>query len=194
MKKGNHPAIGSRKLRRFAALAGGLLLLACGYSPAFARPPKVTTTARAEAIIVTRLSLLKVDDLDFGKIVAGTTAGTVVMAPNGTRTKTGGVILASGSNQPARFSGYGFPNQNVSIWLGANSIQLTRVGGTQKMTLDTFIIGSTPQTQLTTSPIGFRIASTTGMFAFPLGATLRVAARQTPGKYVGTFTVLIQYN
>lgn len=176
-----------------AAICCALLLAVCGAQSAQAKE-RATRTARAEAIIVTRLSLLKVDDLDFGRIVAGNTAGTVVMAPSGARTKTGGVTLASGANQPARFSGYGYPNQNVSIWIGANSVQLTRVGGTQKMTLDTFIIGSTPQTQLTTAPLGFRIGSSTGMFAFPLGATLRVGARQMPGVYKGSFTVLIQYN
>ena len=43
------------------------------------------------------------------------------------------------------------------------------------------------------SPLAFRIASSTGMFAFPLGATLRVGARQAPGIYTGTFSVVLEY-
>lgn len=150
-------------------------------------------TARAEAIIVTRLSLIKTEDLDFGKIIAGNTAGTVRITPAGVRTATGGTTLASGDSHPAGFAGYGYRNQNVGIWLSTSPIRLTRVGGTERMTVDTFVIGSTPQATITTSATSFRIASTDGMFAFPLGATLRVGARQPPGVYRGSFTLLIQY-
>lgn len=160
--------------------------------PAFAKE-RATAVARASAIIVTRLSFIKTQDLDFGKVVPASTAGTVTVAPDGSRQATGGVLAAGRTAQPAKFSGFGSPNQTVVISLSAQTGTLKRQGGTETMQLDTFIIGSSPQVQLSTAPLSFRIASATGQFAFPVGATLRVGARQTPGIYTGTFTVVLQY-
>jgi hypothetical protein len=149
--------------------------------------------AKGDAIVVRSLSFFKVDDLEFGSMIASATAGTVVVDPFGARTKTGGVTLVGGLVQPSSFAGRGANNQSVQISLGANSIQLTRVSGTQKMTVDTFIIGSTPTAQLTTNPRVFVISSATGIFTFPVGATLRVGANQTAGNYVGTFSITLVY-
>lgn len=187
-------AAGSTSREAYLGLSrkAGLLLIAAGLSSP-AQAERVTVTGRAEAVVVTRLSLLKTDDLNFGKIVAGTTAGTVTVTPAGTRTASGGTRLAGTGAQPAAFAGYGFANQTVSISVNSNTPVVRRVGGTETMQFDTFIIGSTPTAQLTTAPLAFRIASTTGMFAFPVGATLRVGARQVPGIYTGSFTVTLTY-
>lgn len=161
-------------------------------APAFAQ--QVSTPGQSEAVIVSALSFFKVDDLAFGRIIPGSTAGTVVLAPDGTRTRTGGVQLASGpAAQPAAFAGRGSFNQRVAISVSSNTVTLNRVGGGGTMTMDTFIIGSSPTAALTTSPLAFRIATSTGMFQFPVGATLRVKANQAPGSYVGTFAVTLQY-
>lgn len=163
-------------------------------TPAAAAPGDVAhASAKAQAVVLRRLSFVKVQDLDFGRIVPAATAGTVVLAPDGSRSTTGGVRLSGGAGKPAIFAGYGYYYGNVSISTGANTVTLTRVGGTQTMTMDTFIIGSNPQQQLTTTPKTFYIAATTGMFTFPIGATLRVNANQTPGVYNGTLTVTLNY-
>lgn len=162
-------------------------------------PAKAIAGERADAVgqsvatIVTRLSFIKTQDLDFGQIVPSNTSGTVTIAPGGARSSTGGVMLVGDPGQPAGFAGYGFRNQTVLISLSALTGTLQRQGGTETMRFDTFVIGSTPQVQLSTAPLSFRIASTTGQFAFPVGATLRVAARQRPGKYSGTFSIVLQY-
>lgn len=184
--------IGNLGSFRRALRASTAALFVLGSSTA-AHAERVSVTGRAEAIIVTRLSLVKTDDLNFGKIVAGTAAGTVTVTPAGSRSATGGVRLAGTGAQPAAFSGYGFLNQTVSISVNSNTPVVRRVGGSETMQFDTFIIGSTPTAQLTTAPLAFRIGSTTGMFAFPVGATLRVKARQTPGLYTGSFSVTINY-
>jgi Domain of unknown function (DUF4402) len=160
-----------------------------GATPALAG----SAPATSKAVIVTPLSFLRVQDLDFGSLIAGGTAGTAVIAPGGTRTVSGGVIAAASTFQPARFAGDGAPGQTVLISMSANSYTLTRSGGTQTMTIDTFVIGSSPITTITTTPLSFTIASATGIFNFPLGATLRVGANQTPGVYTGTFTVILNY-
>jgi hypothetical protein len=168
------------------------LLLFCAPQTAIAKE-RASSVGRSVAIVVTRLSFIKTQDLDFGQIVPSNTAGTVTIAPGGTRSSTGGVMLVGDPGQPARFAGFGSRNQTVLISLSTLTGTLQRQGGTETMRFDTFIIGSTPQVQLSTAPLSFRIASTTGQFAFPVGATLRVAARQKPGKYSGTFAIVLQY-
>lgn len=174
-----------RSLARFAVAAASL---ATGV-PAFAG----TVNTGAEAVVVRRLSFIQVDDLMFGNMLPGTTAGTVVVAPTGVRTKTGGPILMGGTVQASSWAGWGTVNQNVQITMSANSYTLTRVGGTQTMTIDTFIIGSTPTAQLTTTPRVFRIGAANGIFQFPVGATLRVGANQMPGNYRGTMAITLNY-
>lgn len=154
---------------------------------------RVRATATAQAIVVKRLSFIKTADLDFGKLVAGNRAGTVTIAPGGARTATGGVTLAGEDGHPATFAGYGYPNQIVNISINTNTGTLRRVSGTETMRFDTFIVGSTPQAQITTAPLAFRVASSSGMFSFPLGATLRINAGQVPGVYTGTFSITLQY-
>jgi len=102
-------------------------------------------------------------------------------------------MLVGDKGQPARFAGFGSRNQTVIISLNTLTGTLQRQGGTETMRFDTFIIGSTPQVQLSTAPLSFRIATTTGQFAFSVGSTLRVAARQRPGIYSGTFAIVLQY-
>lgn len=164
------------------------------FVPAPAIAQRVGAVTESEAVVVSALSFFKVDDLVFGRIIPGSAPGTVVVAPDGTRTRTGGVRLATGpSVQPAAFAGRGSFNQRVAISVSNNSVTLNRIGGGGTMTMDTFIIGSTPTAALTTSPLAFRIATTSGIFQFPVGATLRVRANQAPGNYVGTFAVTLQY-
>ena len=150
-------------------------------------------SADTEAVIVRRLSFISVDELNFGSMFAGTANGTVTVSPFSVRTKTGGPTLFGTDFQPAEFAGMGSPGQLVNISLSANTVTLTRVGGTQTMTANTFIIGSTPTAQLTTNPRRFRIGSSTGIFRFPLGSTLNVRANQAPGEYRGTFSVVLTY-
>jgi hypothetical protein len=61
------------------------------------------------------------------------------------------------------------------------------------MTMDSFLIGSTPPTNLTVAPLTFRITSSTGMFEVPIGARLQVGANQAPGVYQGSFTLTLNY-
>jgi Domain of unknown function (DUF4402) len=167
---------------------GMALAAALVASPAMAD----TEVATAEITIVRPLSFVIDDNLDFGNVIRGTTAGTVVVAPNGARTSTGGVILANGGgHKAASFAGMGTNNQRVDVSLGSNSILI--VGPGLPMRVHTFVIGSTPTAVLTTNPQRFRINSATGVFAFPIGATLDVAANQAPGKYTGTWNITLNY-
>lgn len=165
-----------------AALAGALLAM-----PAHADVER----SQSQVGVVTRLSFIQTEELSFGQIFAGNSAGSVTIAPNGSRTRTGGVNLVGSTHHPAIFAGYGQPNQRVQISLASNSIFLTGPG--TRMRAHTFVVGSTPTAVLTTTPQVFRIATPSGGFAFPVGATLDVNANQAPGTYRGTWSITLNY-
>lgn len=172
--------------RGLAAIA--FIFAAAAATPALAQ---TNTQAEAEAIVLRPLSFFKVNDLDFGSIIASGTAGTVRLAPDGTRTRTGGATLAGNDGEPARFAGLGTPNRQVNISLGSNTIWITGPG--TRMRVRDFEIGSTPTAILSTTPTRFSIATAIGNYNFPVGATLEVGANQAPGDYSGTFTITLNY-
>lgn len=180
-----------RMIRLWVSAALLLFAGALGFASSAHAGSQASTT---RTVIVRPTSFIVVQDLNFGDIVAGATAGTVVVPPVGTRTSTGGVRLVSPANfAPARFAGQGTPGQLVSISVATTNITLRRSGGPQTMRVDTFVIGSSPTVILGTAPTLFVIGSSTGVFNFPLGATLRVGANQAEGSYSGTFSVSFNY-
>jgi len=151
------------------------------------------STQEAEAVVVTPLSFIEVNDLKFGTIVpSSTSSGVVRLQSNGTRTATGGITLVGNNHEPAEFAGRGTQNQIVDIAIGANVIFLTGPG--PDMPVNNFQIGSTPTTFLTTAPRFFRIGSPTGIFRFPVGAELTVGPNQPAGTYTGTWDITLNYN
>jgi spore coat protein U-like protein len=144
-----------------------------------------------ESVVVTPLSFIEVNGLKFGSIIPSAVAGDVVLAPNGTRTSTNGIILVGDDHDPAEFAGQGTQNQIVQISVGAAPIWLTGPG--TRMRMRNITIGSTPTAVLTAAPRAFRIGSATGIFRFPIGALLNVGANQTPGTYSGTWTITLNY-
>ena len=169
-----------------------LALLALGMMPDAALAQN-NDQADASTFVVTPLSFVKELDLDFGQIIPGNADGTVTMDSTGAVTTTGGIIQINGTQQPARFWGYGTFNQRVLINVDANSYTLTRDGGTETMLLDRILIGSQPPIIINTNPRRFRIANPDGFFSFTMAGRLRVAANQAPGVYRGQFTVQLEY-
>ncbi|MBO9698471.1 MAG: DUF4402 domain-containing protein [Sphingopyxis sp.] len=168
--------------------AFALLIASVAASPAMAQN---SAPSQVEAIVLRPLSFFKVNDLDFGDIIPSASAGTVTIGPEGSRSRTGGVTLAGGGGEPARFAGLGSVNRQVNISLGSNNIWLTGPG--VRMRVRDFAIGSTPTAILSTAPTRFRITSPLGNYNFPVGATLEVGANQTAGDYSGTFTITLNY-
>ncbi len=170
-----------------ALFSTAAVLLSAMTMPAYAD----TATGQSSVAIVRPLSFFIIDELNFGTVLAGATAGNVILAPDGTRTSTGGVVLMGNSHQPGSFAGLGSFNQRVDISITSNTINLTGPGA--PMQVKTWIIGSTPTAELTTSPLRFRIRGAGGTFRFPLGATLTVGANQVPGVYTGNYTITLEY-
>jgi hypothetical protein len=158
-----------------------LLTLAAAASGADAATP--STNATGTALVLRPVSVIKLEDMDFGDLWPSA-AGTAVLEPNAdTLTTTGGVTMVGGTPHSAEFAGSAQSSAVVNIKLPNQPSTLTRVGGTQTMTVSNFTLqGQNKRT----------IAAQTA-FTFRVGGTLNVAANQVEGTYVGTFTVTVQY-
>ena len=161
-----------------AALAAWLFLLPGTASANIS----ATTTATALAAIVRTATLVKADDLAFGNIVPGNTAGTVVINENTcARSKTGGLVLAGGSTHCAQFGGEATIGILMTTSLD-NTVTLSGdAGGT--MTAALVLRGGE----------GTTFFPGTGLKTFWVGGTLNVARYQTPGIYTGTFNLSVNY-
>jgi hypothetical protein len=143
----------------------------------------VTKSSNGTVTLLGPLTVLKRSDLDFGTL-AVTTAGTALIDPvNGARTATGGVIPAGTGFHPATFTGTGNRNSVVNIRLPSKPTTVTRTGGAETMTVSNWTLDGKNNRKVPPSQT----------FDFAVGATLTVGANQTPGTYVGTFDVWVQY-
>jgi spore coat protein U-like protein len=140
--------------------------------------------ATGAATILRPLTLQKKSDLDFGNVIGGTAAGTVVLNPLTVAvTTTGGVTRAGGVPSPARFTGAASSGPVVNIQLPNQPVTLTRVGGTQTVSLSAFTLDGPDK----------RVMGAATSFDFAVGGTVSIPANPVPGDYVGTFPVTVQY-
>lgn len=116
--------------------------------------------------------------LDFGIIIPGTTAGTVVVTQAGGGSVTGDALFVSGSSNAAdSFSVTGDASRAYSIVTTGGSV----ASGTNSMTF-------------TTDSPSSGTLSATGTDSFSVGGTLSVGANQAAGSYTGTYTATVSYN
>jgi hypothetical protein len=142
-----------------------------------------TASANASARIVSPITITKDVDLSYGNVVSSLVAGTVILPPTASATRTGsaGVALptVTGTVTAAKFTVGGEAGLSYAISLPASA---TLTAGGNNMTLNTFT------TDLTS---GGSIGTTNSFF---VGATLNVGAGQATGSYTGTFSVTVNYN
>ena len=148
---------------------------------------QVKATATATSTIVKPIGITKTVDMNFGNVaINSTTAGTVVLAPAGTRTSTGGVTLpaTAGTVAAAEFNVTGANNYTFSITLPSTSHEIK--SGSNTMSVTGFTSTPTPTGTL----------SATGSATVKVGATLNVSAGQAAGTYtsVTPFEVTVNYN
>lgn len=147
---------------------------------------QVSATATATGTIVSPIAITKTQDLNFGNVAVSAAPGTVVLAPDASRSITGGVTLpaVSGTVTAAHFDVTGTPSYTYSITLPSTATTVT--SGTDNMTVDGF----------TSVPAVTGTLNASGNQTVNVGAVLNVAAGQAAGTYVsGTpFTVTVNYN
>ncbi|MCX6222973.1 MAG: DUF4402 domain-containing protein [Bacteroidia bacterium] len=151
---------------------------------------QVNATATSTATIVTPITITKTIDMNFGNVSVNGSLGTVILAPAGTRSVTGGATTpaTAGTVTAASFDITGQANYTYSITLpvGLTPVTLTHTNLTNTMTAGTFTSSPTPTGTL----------SAGGLQTVTVGATLNVGASQLAGVYTsGTpFTVTVNYN
>ena len=146
---------------------------------------QVSATATTSATIVTPITISKTVDMNFGNVAVSATPGTVILAPAGTRTLTGGVTLpaVTGTVAAASFTINGLASYTFSITLPV--APLTISSGGNNMTVNAFT--SNPSLPGTLSG---------GTATLKVGATLNVSANQAAGAYVSAtpFSITVNYN
>ena len=135
-------------------------------------------TGTASATVLQPVTVAKIADLDFGKIVSGPSASTVSLSPAGLF-QCGTGITCLDSHSAARFSVSGVPGHLVNIQ-SDSQIMLSTTGG-QKM-----------QVALETSAKTMKLNRGSNNF-IDVGGTLSVGAFQAEGVYTGLFTITVNY-
>lgn len=173
-------------LSRLSVVAAALVTA----SPALAQAaPSRTAEASGEVIVVRPLSLVKVQDLEFGTVSTGPLGGTITIAPGGDqpdpnpRSTTGDVVAAGGSPHAATFYTYGGPRQYLFVRRREAVITLDRVGGGGSMLISNLQLNGGVD----------RYLNDKGFIELRVGGTLVVGPSQATGSYRGTFTLVATY-
>ena len=165
----------------FRSLSAVIILLAFSLNV----NAQVSATADASATIITPIAISVTTNMDFGNVAASGTAGTVILATDGSRSVTGGVTLpaTTGSPTQAVFSVTGESGFTYSITLPGTVTLDDGLGNT--MDVDTF----------TSNPSGSGTL-TGGSETLNVGGTLNVGINQTAGTYTNNtdLTVTVNYN
>lgn len=176
------------------ALGAGLAALSCLAALPAAAQNVATVGGSAQVVVIKPLTIVKSRDLSFGKILPGTAAGTVTVAPATGTCTASAAVKSFGTCRSAEFVGMG--QQGAWIRIQANgTTQLTGPGA--PMTLSNLTIDASPDLsptilQAVGIPI-YRINPASGIFDFRIGGQLTVNANQAPGIYSGTFNVTYDY-
>jgi hypothetical protein len=165
-----------------AAFAALFVPAAAVASPPQQFGPDKNSTGAAKIILPAQIT--KLYDMDFG-FVTVTGAGTAIVDSNtGNVTTTGGVLFAGGLPHAALFEAVSPSKTVVHVRLPNKGVNLTRVGGTETITLDSWTMNGSATRNVTAHET----------FQFAVGGTIHVAANQVEGTYTGTFAVTIDYN
>ena len=163
----------------------GLLGLAALFAPALAHaaPVAPNRNATATVYIAPPASVRKLEDLNFASLIVNG-AGTAIVDPNTDgMTTTGGVLYATGLHYAALFEAVSPVRAVIIIRIPRNPITITRVGGTETMTVSNWTLSGNSR----------RTVVAQEAFSFKVGGTLTVNANQAEGLYVGNFDVEVQY-
>ena len=169
----------------FSPLRGLILGLAALGAPTLANAAGVPAiqNATGRVAVVEGTQLRKLNDLNFAWLTV-TGAGTAVIDPNtDLMTTTGGVLHAGRTPYAALFEAVSPAKNVVIIRIPRQPITVTRVGGTETMTVSDWSMSGNNRRNLVAHEA----------FAFKVGGTLNVNANQAEGTYVGNFDVELQY-
>ena len=152
------------RVARFTALSS---LLALSLSAAsVAAPVRANPKAKGRVTLVKPLTLQRVID-----------------PLSGAMSVSGGLIPLGGMPSPARYAGAASKNTVVNIRVPKQPVLITRVGGTETLSVSNFTLDGQDKRTLAQS----------GSFTFAVGAQITVPAGTVDGVYTGEIDVTIQY-
>lgn len=179
---------------RAAGLAIGLLL---ALAPASALAA-TQTLAQTGVVIDDPITVIGVEDMNFGQIAARANPGTVTLSPGATAScATTGGLTRTGICRAARFDGDVTFLFTLQVQRPTpNRIDLTGPGGATMRVRDFTFSGGPGMLDLGQSGANrrFLVLNLSGNYTVYAGATLEVGAYQAPGLYTGTFQVQFNYN
>jgi len=148
---------------------------------------QTSVVGRIEAEIITPVSAIETEILNFGKVVVEVGGGSVMISPNGVRSYTGNVLLVDDIFGNGRFILSGVPQNLVSIVLPSSPQKLYTVQSGKVMTVDKFA---------SNVPIGGQITrEIDGKSEISVGATLYIdGSGSNYGFYSGSYEVVFSYN
>lgn len=157
--------------RRLCASAA---ILTFSLAPSIADAATADGTARAK--ILSQVTVTALNDLEFGTIVAGTSASNVSVNAFGARS-CGAGLACTGATAAAAFSVTGTSGRIVTVSVPAS------------VTLSNGI--DTMNASLSASTAGLLLGVSAS--SFTVGGTLDVAANQPDGDYVASFDATVDY-
>jgi hypothetical protein len=159
-------------------------------SPAFAQTVATdTATATAKGLVLQPLTLTKVQDLDFGTVLASTVAGEVtISADDGGRSSDGGVtLLASNAGGRGLFTGAGVAGQEVLLTLTPpdQNLLVSTTNSKDTVSISAMVFDDDDSTT--------RFIGDGGEFDVGVGATFQIKGGQANGFYQADFDVTADY-
>lgn len=144
-------------------------------------------TGHARATVVDGITVVETQYLNFGSIDATAAVGTVTIAPDGTRTSSGGVLEIGSTFTSGSFTINGGPGMLLTYLLPSGSITLLGQNTGQPLTVSAFttIDGTAPLNGTTDA---------SGAAVLKVGATVTIPANQVADVYNGTYEVTISHD
>jgi len=165
-----------------AALAASVAVA----TPAFAQSVTASATAEARGLVLQPLTLTRVDDLDFGTVIASAVAGSVTIDEDtGARSVAGGVVgVPTAPGQRGLFAGAGTAGQQVDLTLTPPAGNIL-VSGANFLVVSSMVLDNGNLLTRTIDP--------TGAFQVGVGGTFAIAASQPNGLYAADFDLTAEY-
>jgi hypothetical protein len=156
--------------------------------PATMAQAPIQATATVEVGVPLTLTLVDQSVLNFGKVNTSASAGNCVISTAGVASAHSGVSLNGGTPSAVAFTTTGRPSGTYVVTI-PSSLTITRVGGSQTVTVDNFLVRGTGAAA--DSPIV--TLGATGFGGFTVGATLSLGSNQADGTYTSQFPVTVAY-
>ena len=145
-------------------------------------------TAQVFAEVIEALTATETSQLNFGKFTPDVQGGQITVSPEGTRSKSGSVILSGAIANSGIFRVTGAPKATFTVQL-PSTISLSHQNSEKTMLVSNWI--STPQ-----QGSGTGLLANNGEQYIYIGATLQVGSisANPVGIYTGTYDLTFAYN